>query len=170
MLIARRAKRDAKTRFARDARADLIEDGEAIGAIAYAIGPETATITVRGETYRAGRARPRKDEVLYRLAIRLARGGKPPPPNPIQLTNSAGCGLGEALETGRRTLIRMGDEKFEFRRRPLFHAASISLARAVPRRSARPAAKACFRRSSPAICRLRFQLSCRRSFSRCCLT
>ncbi len=120
MLIARAAKRDSKTRFARDARVDLIEDGEAVGAIGYAIGPETATISLRGETYGSGRAKPRRDVVLYRAAIRLARGGQPPPPNPILLTDAAGRVLGEALETGKQTLIRMGDEKFEFRRRSLF--------------------------------------------------
>ncbi len=53
MLIARPTKRDVKTRFARDARVDLIEDGEAIGGLVYEIGPEVATIALRGETFRA---------------------------------------------------------------------------------------------------------------------
>ena len=120
MLIARATKRDGKTRFARDARVDLIEDGEAIGAIVYAIGPETATITLRGETYRSGRAKPRRDSVLFRAAVWLARGGEAPPPNPILLTDAAGRSLAEALESNRGALIRMGDQKFEFRRRSPF--------------------------------------------------
>ncbi len=119
MLIARGARRDAKSRFARDARVDLIEDGEAIGAIVYAIGSETATIIVRGAAYRAEPERPRKDEALYRVAIRLARGGKPPPPNPILLTDASGRGLAEALDAGKGTRIRMGGETFRFRRRSL---------------------------------------------------
>lgn len=60
MLIARPTKRDVKTRFARDARVELAEDGEAIGGLVYEIGPEAATIALRGETYRAARERPRR--------------------------------------------------------------------------------------------------------------
>jgi len=120
MLIARGAKRDAKTRFAHDARVDLMENGCAICGIVYAIGQETATIALRGETYRMARERPRKDEALYQAAIRLTSGGEAPRPNPIRLTDGSGRALAEALETGKRTVIRAGDDRFEFRRRSLF--------------------------------------------------
>ena len=80
MLIARAAKCDLKTRFARDARVELIEDGEAVGAIGYAIGPETATISLRGQTYGSGRTKPRRtrSSIGRRSGLR-AVANRPPP-------------------------------------------------------------------------------------------
>jgi hypothetical protein len=120
VLIARPAKRDAATRFARDARVDLIEDGQAVGALVYEIGPETTTITLRGETFRAARECPRKDELLYQAGMRLALGGEKPAPNPILLIDASGRMLAKALEAGGRTAIAKGDDRFELRRRSVF--------------------------------------------------
>jgi hypothetical protein len=120
MMTARSAKRDAATRFARDARVDLFDGEEAIGSLVYEIGPETATIALSGETYRAARERPRKDEALYQAAIRLASGGEKPPANPILLTDANGRVLARAEDAGKGIAIRSGGELYEFRRRSIF--------------------------------------------------
>ena len=120
MLIARPAKRDAKTRFAADARVDYFRDGEPIGGLVYAIGPETATITLGGEVFRFARERPRKDEALTQAGIRVALGKVKPPPNPILLTDASGRMLAKALETGRGSAIAMGEDRFELRRHSVF--------------------------------------------------
>ena len=120
MLIARASKRDASARFKRDARVDLILDGEAIGGLVYAIGPETAEITLRGAAYRMARERARKDEALFGMAVRVVRGQEKPGPNPIRLTDTAGRILASAEEAPRGAAISFGGERFAFRRRSAF--------------------------------------------------
>ncbi len=117
MMIARPAKRDAATRFARDARVDLFDGEQAIGGLIYEIGPETATIALSGETYCVARERPRKDETRYQAAIRLAGGGEKPPANPILLTDATGRVLACAENADKSIAISSGGRLFEFRRR-----------------------------------------------------
>ena len=82
--------------------------------------PETATIEVRGAAYDAARERPRKDETAVRAAIRIARGGEKPPPNPIVLIDAAARPLARALEDGGGFAIGAGGHTFELRRRSPF--------------------------------------------------
>ncbi len=129
MLIGRVAKRDKKAQFAVDARLDIVEDGETIGGVVYAVRAEMATIALGGESWRAARARPRRDEALWRAAIRLATGGEKPPPNPILLTDASGRTWGRRWKQESRLRSGWTRNGLSFAAAPAFHPASVSIAK-----------------------------------------